>query len=356
MKALIAMSGGVDSSAAAYLMRAAGWDCLGVTMKLYQNEEIGLTRAHTCCSLNDVEDARAVAFRLGMPYYVFQFGEQFRQKVMLPFVQSYQQGRTPNPCIDCNRYLKFDALFQRARELRCDAVVTGHYARTRWDEASGRWLLQKGLDPAKDQSYVLYTLTQTQLAAVRFPVGALTKAETRALAEEQGLVTAHKPDSQDICFVPNGRYVEFIQRFAGAPAPPGDFVDLQGRVVGRHKGLVRYTIGQHKGLGLVSEEPLYVCAMDAAANTVTVGPSQALFSRDLIARDLNFIAVEGLPEPRRVKAKIRYRQTEQWATAVQTGPDELRVRFDEPQRAITPGQAVVLYDGDLVVGGGTIET
>lgn len=355
MKALIAMSGGVDSSAAAVLMRDAGWDCLGVTMKLYQNEEIGLTRAHTCCSLDDVEDARAVAFRLGMPYYVFNFGGQFRQKVMLPFVQSYQQGRTPNPCIDCNRYLKFDALFQRARELRCDAVVTGHYARTRLDAASGRWQLLRGLDASKDQSYVLYTLTQQQLAVVRFPVGALTKAEVRALAQERGLVNAAKPDSQDICFVPNGRYTEFIERFTGAPAPPGDFVDLQGRVVGRHRGLVHYTIGQHKGLGLVSETPLYVCAINAADNTVTVGPGEAAYRRTLTARDLNFIAVEGLPAPRRVQAKIRYRQTEQWATAVQTAPDELRVEFDEPQRAITPGQAVVLYDGDVVLGGGTIQ-
>ena len=352
--AVIAMSGGVDSSVAAYLMKSRGYRCVGVTMKLFDNEEIGLRREHTCCSLDDVEDARSVAYRLGIPYYVFNFSDRFRADVIQRFVDAYARGWTPNPCIDCNRYLKFDKLFLRAKELGYYYVVTGHYARVARDEQTGRWLLKKAPDNAKDQSYVLYSLTQEQLAHVQFPLGELQKPEVRAIAEEQGFVNAHKHDSQDICFVVNGTYADFIEQYTGKKYPEGDFVDLQGHVLGRHRGIIRYTIGQRKGLGLALPEPMYVCAVDPQANTVTLCRNAELYSRGVTVRALNLISVPALAEPMRLRVKIRYRQPEQWATVTQTGPDELHIEFDEPQRAVTKGQAAVLYDGDVVVGGGTI--
>ena len=352
--ALIAMSGGVDSSVAAYLMKARGYDCIGATMKLFANEDAGLPREHSCCSLDDVEDAKAVARALGMPHHVFNFAERFRETVMERFAAAYESGGTPNPCIDCNRFLKFDKLFLRARELGLWYVVTGHYVRTELDGKSGRYLLRKALDANKDQSYVLYSMTQEQLAHAQFPLGGMTKPEVRALAEEQGFINARKHDSQDICFVQSGDYGDFIERFRGRTYPEGDFIDTQGRVLGRHRGVIRYTIGQRKGLGLALPEPMYVSAIDVEKNTVTLSTGAELFSRKLTARDINLISVSELSAPMRVKARVRYRQSEQWATAVQTGPDTLEVEFDEPQRAITRGQAVVLYDGDVVVGGGTI--
>ncbi len=351
---MIAMSGGVDSSVAAFLMTERGYDCIGATMKLFRNEDVGVPQGHTCCSLDDVEDARQVAQTLGMPHYVFNFSDRFKEEVIDRFVDAYENGQTPNPCIDCNRFLKFDKLFTRAREAECDCVVTGHYARIERDEESGRWLLKKAVDTNKDQSYVLYSMTQEQLAHTQFPLGGMTKPEVRAIAEAHGFLNAHKHDSQDICFVQNGSYADFIEEYTGRHYPPGDFVTRDGRVVGQHRGIIRYTIGQRKGLGLALPEPLYVCAVDPTANTVTLGTNDDLFTTTLTANDLNLIAVPRIERPTRLKAKVRYRQPEQWATVVQTDDDTLSLTFDEPQRAITRGQSVVLYDGDAVVGGGTI--
>lgn len=353
-KALIAMSGGVDSSVAAYLMKQSGCDCIGVTMKLFNNEDAGVSREHTCCSLDDVEDARNVAFGLGIPFYVFNFSERFEDCVIKRFVEAYEAGMTPNPCIDCNRFLKFDKLYQRAKELGCDLIVTGHYARIEKDEAEGRYLLKKAVDETKDQSYVLYSMTQEQLAHTAFPLGSMEKTQTRSIAAEQGFINAGKHDSQDICFVKEGSYADFIEAYTGRKFPEGDFVDSDGKVMGRHKGLIRYTIGQRKGLGLSVPEPVYVCRLDMENNRVVLGSSKELFSRTLIAKDINLISVPAIKGTARLKAKVRYRQKEQWADVTQTDADTLRVEFEEPQRAITKGQAVVLYDGETVVGGGTI--
>ena len=350
-RAMIAMSGGVDSSVAAYLMVQAGYDCLGMTMRLYNNEDIGKTEK-TCCSLDDVEDARSVAFRLGIPFRVFNFTEEFRSCVIDRFVNAYECGETPNPCIDCNKYLKFGKIFQRMDELGYDYVVTGHYARIEQD--GDRFLLKKGLDDSKDQSYVLYGLTQAQLARTVFPLGGMTKAETRRIAEEQGFLNARKHDSQDICFVPDGDYAAFLERYTGKSYPAGEFVDTQGKVLGRHKGIVRYTIGQRKGLGLALPCPMYVKDKDMAGNRVILSKNEELFSRELDAKGFNWSALDCPSGTIQASAKIRYKHTEQPASVTPTGPDTVHIVFDEPQRAICRGQAVVLYDGDTVLGGGTI--
>jgi len=352
-KALIAMSGGVDSSVAAFLTKQMGFECMGVTMKLYDSDA-SADRDNTCCSLDDVEDARSVAFRLGMPYHVFNFSDGFKECVIDRFVEDYENGRTPNPCINCNRYLKFDKLFSRAAELGYDYIVTGHYARISYDETANRFLLKKALDANKDQSYVLYSLTQTQLEHTMFPLGELSKPEVRAIAEENGFLNAKKHESQDICFVADGKYSDFIEAYTGRIFPEGDFVDKNGNVLGRHKGIIRYTVGQRKGLGLSLSHPMYVVDVDCVSNTVVIGESEDLFSAEVTAKNINLISVDDLYFPMRIKAKVRYRQAEQWATAVQTDEDTLRIIFDEPQRAITKGQAVVMYDSDVVVGGGTI--
>lgn len=351
-KVLIAMSGGVDSSVAAFLMKEQGCECIGATMKLFHNEDIGVSRTKTCCSFEDVEDARLVALRLGIPYYVFNFSDDFKGQVIDRFISSYERGATPNPCIDCNRYLKFERLYERARILGCDAIVTGHYARI--EQENGRWLLKKSLDESKDQSYVLYSLTQDQLAHTRLPLGAMHKSETRRIAEEQGFYNADKPDSQDICFVPDGDYAGFIERYTGKTSRTGAFLNTAGEPIGTHRGVIHYTIGQRKGLGISAPHPLYVCGICPEQNTVTLGGSQDLFSRRLTATDVNLISCDSLEKPVRVQAKIRYRHPEQPATAWCTPDGVLHVEFDEPQRAITCGQAVVLYDGETVVGGGRI--
>lgn len=344
----------MDSSVAAYLMKAQGYDCIGVTMKLFHNEDTGVPDARACCSLEDVEDARSVAFRLGIPYYVFNFSDCFEAEVIGRFTAAYENGRTPNPCIDCNRFLKFDKLHRRAQELGYDFVATGHYARIEYDEALGRYLLKKAADPGKDQSYVLYTLTQAQLAHTKFPLGGMTKPEVREIAQEQGFVNARKRDSQDICFVPNGDYADFIERRTGKKCPEGNFIDRDGHILGRHRGIIRYTVGQRKGLGLSLPEPMYVCAVNPEDNTVVLGREAELYTRTLTAKDINLISVPCIEKPLRVKAKIRYRQAEQQASVTQTDADTLKIEFDAPQRAATKGQSVVLYDGDTVVGGGTI--
>ena len=351
-KALIAMSGGVDSAVAALLTQAEGFACMGATMRLYDGEtdEPG----STCSALENVEDARSVAHRLGIPFHVFNFKGDFETRVIQKFIRCYECGATPNPCIDCNRYLKFDHLLRKGMELGCDYVVTGHYARIRRDEDTGRFLLYRAKDPSKDQSYVLYSLTQEQLAHTRFPLGEMSKAEARAIAEDQGFINARKRDSQDICFVPDGDYVGFMERYTGKKYPQGDYLDLSGKVVGRHNGAVSYTLGQRKGLGLAMGEPVYVCAKDMEKNTITVGPNEALFSTTLLAEDWNWFPFPELTAPLRVFAKARYNQPPQPATVFPEPKGKARVVFDAPQRALTPGQAVVLYDGDLVVGGGTI--
>lgn len=354
-KTMIAMSGGVDSSVAAYLMKSQDYECMGVTMKLFHNTEIGISREHACCSLNDVEDARSVAYTLGIPYHVFNFSGRFEEDVIRRFIAAYENGITPNPCIDCNRYLKFDQLYRRAKELGYDYVATGHYARIEKDDLSGRCLLKKAADSSKDQSYVLYAMTQDQLSHTQFPLGNMTKSEVRSIAEAQGFVNARKRDSQDICFVNNKSYADFIEEHTGKKYPEGYFIDSRDNILGHHRGIIRYTVGQRRGLGLSFAEPMYVCSVNPIKNTVTLGGESELYSRTLTATDINLISVSAIDKPLRLKAKVRYRQPEQWATVAQIDENTLQIEFDEPQRAVTKGQAVVLYDGDTVVGGGTIQ-
>ena len=357
-RVIIAMSGGIDSSVAALLMKQQGYECAGITMKLFDSEYNGdIDYEKTCCSLSDIEDARSVAYSLDMPYYVFNFKDSFDENVIRRFVNAYIQGSTPNPCIDCNRFIKFRRLFQRAKELEYDYVVTGHYARMEYDNANGKYLLKKGVDEKKDQSYVLYSMSQKQLAHVKFPLGGLTKPEVRKIAEEHGFLNAHKKESQDICFIKknqNGDYADFIEKYTGRTFQPGDFVDTAGNILGRHNGIIRYTIGQRRGLGVALNQPMYVQNKCVETNTVTLCTDEELYSKNLTARDINLITVDRIDGKINIKAKVRYNQKEQPAVAEQTGDDELRVEFDSPQRAITRGQAVVLYDGDIVVGGGTI--
>ena len=352
-KAMIAMSGGVDSSVAAWLMKRDGYDCMGVTMRLFAGEDSCERKGHTCCSLDDVEDARSVARQLGIPYFVFNFTEDFGTQIMERFVCAYENGFTPNPCIDCNRYMKFEKLMKRAKELDYDYVVTGHYARI--EEQGGKFLLKKAIDEKKDQSYVLYSLTQEQLAHTLFPLGGMTKPQIREMAEEQGLINARKHDSQDICFVPDGDYAAYIEEEAGVKVPEGNFVLTDGTVLGRHKGITHYTVGQRKGLGLALGYPAFVLEIRPETNEVVIGTKEESMTTQLRARNLNFMAVEDLTEPLHVFTKIRYNHKGAWCTIEKTGEDEVLCTFDEPQRAVTPGQAVVFYDGEYVLGGGTIQ-
>ena len=346
------MSGGVDSSVAAYLMKKKGYECIGCTMKLYSNEDAGVPSQKTCCTSEDADDARSVAAKLDMPFYVFNLSDMFREKVIGRFADCYEHGITPNPCIDCNRYMKFEKLYERARMLECDCIVTGHYARIY--ERDGRYVLAKAADPDKDQSYVLYTLTQDQLAHTQFPLGELCKEETRKIAGEIGFVNAGKPDSQDICFAPDGDYAGAIRRFSQKSYPPGDFKDKHGNVLGQHRGIICYTIGQRKGLGISADRPLYVCDIRPEENEVILGDNSDLFACEVNVADTNIIADFGPNDTVRCTAKIRYRQKEQPATVEFLEGGRAHLVFDEPQRAVTKGQAAVFYDGDMVIGGGTI--
>lgn len=347
-KALIAMSGGVDSSVAAHLTQKMGYVCVGATMRMCDSALLGGE-----CPDPSV-DAKAVADRLGIDFHVFDTCGDFKKLVVDDFIASYERGDTPNPCIRCNKTMKFGVLLEKAAELGCDHIVTGHYARVEQDPATGRYLLKKAADESKDQTYFLACLNQEQLSKIILPLGALTKAEARDIAEEQGFVTARKRDSQDICFIPDGDYKAFMERYTKKAYPGGDYLDLEGNVLGHHQGAVGYTLGQRKGLGIALGAPAYVCAKDMENNTVTLGKNEDLFRCVLRAKDWNFMPFEMLTAPMRVLAKVRYRHTPQPATVYPEENGFARVEFDEPQRAITTGQAVVLYDGDTVIGGGTI--
>lgn len=341
VQVLIAMSGGVDSSVAAYLMQQAGYACVGATMQMWRGSD-------------PTSDALAVAHQLGIPFHVFRAFEGFKHNVVQPFIASYEAGDTPNPCILCNKTMKFGLLLQQARNLGCAYIATGHYAQIQKDSATGRYLLYTAVDSSKDQTYFLACLNQQQLAHIQLPLGSRTKAQVRQIAEAQGLITAKKQDSQDICFVPDGNYKAFMEAYTQKTYPGGDYLDLDGNTIGHHSGAVGYTLGQRKGLGIALGAPAYVCGKDMARNTVTLGPNEALFHSTLLANDWNFMPFETLTSPLRVAAKVRYRHIPQSATAYPEADGFVRVVFDMPQRAITAGQAVVLYDGDLVIGAGTI--
>lgn len=353
-KVVVGMSGGVDSSVAAYLLKEQGYDVIGVTMQIWQDEDPQTVEENAgCCGLSAVDDARRVANTLDIPYYVMNFKKEFREYVMDDFVEEYYQGHTPNPCIMCNRYVKWEALLKRALDIGADYIATGHYASVVCLE-NGRYSL-KTAPSSKDQTYALYNLTQEQLSRTLMPVGIYTKDEIRSIAEKINLRVAHKPDSQDICFVPDGDYNRFLEDYTGRRLPAGNFVDVEGKIIGKHKGITNYTVGQRKGLNLSVGRPVYVVEIRPDTNEVVVGDNGDVFSDKLTGKNVNFMSVEGIRGELRATAKIRYAHPGASCTIRMVGEDRIECIFDAPQRAVTPGQAVVFYNGDIVLGGAVIE-
>ena len=361
----VAMSGGVDSSTVAAMLRAEGYDVVGLTMQLWNQRRLagreGMPEAVTgrCCSLDDVYDARRVAETIGIPYYVVNHEDRFERDVVRPFVQEYLSGRTPIPCSLCNNHLKFDQLLTVAQQIGADAVATGHYARVEFDEHRERWLLKRPTDRSKDQTYFLFGLTQEQLSRTLFPLGGMTKPEVRELARKHGLALAEKPDSQEICFVPGGDYKKFLDAYLAEqgdslPDTAGELVTTDGRVIGEHSGIHNFTVGQRKGLGVATGSPLYVLQIKGDKHQVVVGDQENLYSCTLLTKRTNLISTDDLREPMRVSVKIRHRHEPAFAMIEKTADNEILATFDQPQRAVTPGQAAVFYDGDVVVGGGWI--
>jgi len=357
VKVVVAMSGGVDSSVAAAFLKQGGYQVLGASMQIWpSNKQTGEEdKFGGCCGLGAIEDAKRVAYKLGIPHYVMNFRDIFAQKVIANFCREYSLGRTPNPCIGCNQYIKFGVLLDRAKGLGAALMATGHYAGVEKDEASGRYLLKKGVDQRKDQSYMLYSLTQEQLRHVRLPLGNFTKEQVREVARELALPVAAKPESQEICFIPDDDYPKFLKEYVPQAVMSGPILDEQGNILGEHQGILFYTIGQRKGLGISAKEPLYVIAIEPERNTIMVGGKQRVYGNELVASRLNWIALTELKQPITAKAKIRYLHQAAEAEISPLDEDQVYVKFKEPQMAITPGQAIVFYDGDIVIGGGTIE-
>lgn len=353
-KVVVGMSGGVDSSVTAYLLKEAGYDVIGVTMQIWQDEEEQVLEENGgCCGLSAVEDARRVANSLGIPYYVMNFKKEFKEQVMDYFLDEYLRGRTPNPCIACNRYVKWEALLHRSMEIGADYIATGHYAQV-VHLPNGRYCIKKSVTARKDQTYALYNLTQEQLAHTLMPVGAYEKEQIRDIAKDINLLVANKPDSQDICFIPDNDYAAFIHANTDKSIEEGNFVDLEGNVLGKHKGITNYTVGQRKGLNLSMGKPVFVVEIRSETNEVVIGDNSDVFQPKLYANKLNFMTISDLEGDMRVEVKIRYSHKGAWATIRKVAQDVVECVFDEPQRAITPGQAAVFYDGDYVVGGGSI--